>query len=73
MKLSDVACTGELLLDLMPMMFIPAAVGILESLEELKAILVPFLVISAVSTLVVMTVTGKTAELVLHHENREDK
>ena len=36
-KLSDVEVTGNLLLDLMPVMFIPAAVGIIDKIEELKA------------------------------------
>mgnify|MGYP002231230535 CR=1 FL=1 len=35
-KLSDVEVTGNLLLDLMPVMFIPAAVGIIDKIEELK-------------------------------------
>lgn len=33
LKLSDVENTGDLLLDLMPLMFIPAAVGLLERME----------------------------------------
>ena len=36
-SLSDVEVTGNLLLDLMPVMFIPAAVGIIDKIEELKA------------------------------------
>ena len=41
------------------MMFVPATVGILECANELKAVLIPFLIIIAVSTVVVMIVTGK--------------
>ena len=33
-KLSDMEVTGNLLLDLMPVMFIPAAVGIIDKIEE---------------------------------------
>lgn len=73
LKLSDVCATGDLLLDLMPLMFIPAAVGLIESVEELRAILVPFLVISVLSTLIVMTVTGKTTELILKMQKKEEK
>lgn len=73
LKLSDVENTGDLLLDLMPLMFIPAAVGLLEGMEELRAILVPFLVITFLSTLIVMTVTGKTTEFILHFQRREDR
>ncbi len=66
-KLSDVASVGELLLDLMPLMFIPAAVGLIEKTTELRAVLVPF-----AATLFVMAVTAKTAEFVLNHKNGEE-
>lgn len=72
-KLEDVSATGNLLLDLMPVMFVPAAVGLLEKYTELTAILVPFLVISAASTLIVMTVTGKVTEWILHCQKKEEK
>ena len=72
-KLEDVAATGNLLLDVMPLMFVPAAVGLLEKYKELTSILVPFVVISAVSTLIVMTVTGKTTEIILHRQKKEEK
>ncbi len=72
-KLEDVSATGNLLLDIMPLMFVPAAVGLLEKYAELTSILIPFLVISAVSTLIVMTVTGKTTEFILHCGKKEDK
>ena len=72
-KLEDVSATGNLLLDLMPLMFIPAAVGLVEKYAELTAILVPFIVISALSTLIVMTVTGKTTEIILHRQKKEEK
>ena len=48
-------------------------VGLLERMEELRAILVPFLVITFLSTLIVMTVTGKTTEFILHFQRREDR
>lgn len=72
-KLEDVSATGNLLLDFMPLMFIPAAVGLIEKYAELTSILIPFIVISIVSTLIVMTVTGKTTEFVLHLKKQEDK
>ena len=72
-KLEDVSAAGNLLLDLMPLMFVPAAVGLIEKYAELTAILIPFIVISAVSTLIVMTVTGKTTEFILHRLKKEEK
>ena len=49
-SLSDVEVTGNLLLDLMPVMFIPAAVGIIDKIEELKAIMIPMLIITFVTS-----------------------
>jgi len=69
-KLEDIEATGHFLLDIMPILFVPASVGVLESYIEIKAVLVPLAVISLVSTLTVMGVTGKVAELML---NRGEK
>lgn len=64
-SLEDVEHTGNFLLDTMPMMFIPVSVGLLERVEEMKAIWFPFLVITLISTIVVMTVTGKVSDLII--------
>ena len=72
-KLEDVSATGNLLLDMMPIMFVPAAVGLIEKYAELTAILIPFIVISALSTLIVMAVTGKTTEFILRRQKKEEK
>lgn len=50
------------LIDIMPIMFIPASVGLLDSWGLLRPILVPFLVITLVSTAVVMVAAGKTTQ-----------
>lgn len=71
--LEDVSATGNLLLDLMPLMFVPAAVGLIEKFDQLTSILVPFIVVTVVSTFVVMTVTGKTTEFILKRQKKEDK
>ena len=46
-------------------MFIPAGVGLMESWGELKAVLVPVLVITLVSTIVVMIVSGRVTQAVI--------
>lgn len=66
-KLEDVEATGNFLLDIMPILFVPAAVGLMDSFGLMKDILVPLIVIVVVSTIVVMVVTGKAAELVMNH------
>ena len=70
-SLSDVEVTGNL--DLMPVMFIPAAVGIIDKIEELKAIMIPMLIITFVTTFIVMTITGKTAEWIIKRQKKREK
>ena len=72
-SLSDVEVTGNLLLDLMPVMFIPAAVGIIDKIEELKATMIPMLIITFVTTFIVMTITGKTAEWIIKRQKKREK
>ena len=72
-SLPDVEHVGGLLLDLMPLMFIPAAVGIIEQVEELQSVLIPVLFITVATTFIVMAVTGKVTELVLKRENTRSR
>lgn len=60
------------LIDIMPLMFIPAAVGLLDSWGVLRPILVPFLVITLLSTIIVMVITGKVTQLFIKN-NRNGK
>ena len=61
----DVAEVGEFFLDTMPIMFIPASVGLIDSYDAMKAILIPLIVTCLVSTVVVMGVTGKVTEFMV--------
>lgn len=65
MKLEDIEATGNFLLDTMPIMFIPASVGLIDSYDSMKAILIPLIVTCLVSTVVVMGVTGKVTEFMV--------
>lgn len=68
-KLESVEGTGNFLMDTMTMMFIPATVGIIECISEVKAVILPFLLIIAVSTLLVMAVTGRMAQWVMGRDS----
>lgn len=63
LKLEQVKDTGKFLIEIMPLMFIPAAVGLLNSWEQLSSMVVPVCVIIVVSTFLVMIVTGKATDL----------
>ena len=65
LKVEDVSEVGDFFLDTMPLMFIPAGVGLLNSVDEAKSILVPLTVISVVSTVFVMAVTGRVAQIII--------
>lgn len=73
-KLEQVQDVADFLIEIMPMMFIPAAVGLLVSWEQLKSMLVPVVVITIVSTVVVMGVTGKVSDVLTKErpEGRKD-
>lgn len=65
LKLDKVKTTGNFLLEIMPIMFIPAAVGLLTAWAQLKVVLIPLGTITLLTTIVVMAVTGITAEFII--------
>lgn len=67
-SLDQVKETGTFLIEIMPLMFIPAAVGLLVSWESLKDIYIPIIIITILTTVVVMTVTGKVTQLMIKLE-----
>ena len=62
--------TGAFLVEIMPMMFIPAAVGLLVYWGELKRMLVPVLLTITVVTVIVMAVSGRVTQAVIRAEKR---
>lgn len=72
-KLSHVEETGRFLIEIMPLMFIPAAVGLLESWGILAPIWIPIIGITLITTVIVMIVSGKITQFVIRIENREEK
>ena len=65
LKLNAVKETSVFLIEIMPLMFIPAGVGLMESWGDLNSMLLEVVVINLVSTVLVMGVSGKVTELVL--------
>lgn len=72
-KLEQVEEAGGFLLDIMPVMFIPVTVGLIENYDLIKAVAVPLVVISAASTVIVMAVTGKASEFLVSLTGKEKK
>ena len=69
--LSAVQETGDFLIDVMPALFIPASVGIMASWDVLRSILPQVLLITVVSLVVVMAVTGRVTQRVIRHEQKK--
>ena len=61
-KPAQVKETSDFLMDVMPIMFVPASVGLMISWGLLKEILLPVLIVSVLGTLVVMIVSGKVVD-----------
>ena len=71
-KLHQVKIAADFLIDIMPVMFIPAAAGIIVVWADLQSILLPVVVITFVSTVVVMVVTGRTAQAIIRRKKRKE-
>ena len=72
-SLSDVEVTGNLLLDLMPVMFIPAGVGLMSSFSVLRPVIVPVCVITLVTVVTVMVATGRCSQWIIRREQRKEE
>lgn len=62
LKLEAIQETAKFLIDIMPLMFIPAGVGLLESWGDLEKILIPVTMIMVISTVLVMAVSGRVTQ-----------
>ena len=63
LKTSQVKEAAFFMIEIMPVMFIPAAAGLIDSWKVLQPLLLPILVITVVITIFVMVVTGKIAQM----------
>lgn len=61
-KIEQVKDTAVFLIEIMPVMFIPAGVGLVVSWNVLKPLLIPVAIITFVSFVSVAVATGRTAQ-----------
>ena len=64
LKTSQVKDAAFFLIEIMPVMFIPAAAGLIDSWGVLRPLIVPIMIITVVITVFVMVVTGKIAQMI---------
>lgn len=64
-RLEMIKDVADFILDIMPVMFIPAAVGLLVIWEDVSQYMGQILLICITTTLIVMVTTGKVTDLIL--------
>lgn len=64
-RLEDVRDTALFLIEIMPLMFIPAATGLMTSWGIIRAKLFAYLVIAVITTVLVMVVSGRVTQFFL--------
>ena len=72
-RLEWVKEAGLFLVEIMPIMFIPICVGLMDAWGNIAPIWFPLAVIIAVTTVIVMAVTGRTAESILRREKKKNE
>ena len=73
LKVSDIKETSNFLIEIMPLMFIPAGVGLMASWGELQGFLVPLLVITVSTTFIVIFVTGKVTDFMMDRKEKTSR
>lgn len=72
-KLDQVRDAGKFLIEIMPVMFIPAGVGLMSSWNVLQPVLLPVSVITVITIFTVMGVTGIVSQIIIRKSKGETK
>lgn len=63
--------TGKFLIEIMPLMFIPAAVGLLETWDVIAPAWLEYVAVTVISTWVVMIVSGRVTQFVIRRKRKD--
>ena len=69
-KIQDV---GDLLLELMPLLLVPASVSFVTALDTVQEMLLPVLIMGLAGTRLVMVITGRVAQAVIRRRKGAEK
>lgn len=72
-RLEWVKEAGLFLVEIMPVFFIPVCVGLMDSWVNIKPFWLPLVVITCLTTVIVMVVTGRTAQSILRRGKKQQK
>lgn len=71
-KIHHIKEVSKFLIDIMPVLFIPYAVGIIEQFDYLKGSWIQIIIITIVSTIITMVVTGIVSQTIIKHTRGSD-
>lgn len=72
-KLKDIEEVADWLILIMPVLFVPSAVSLMNVADELLANFFVLTIVLFVSTIVVMAVTGKVAQAMIERKEQDDE
>lgn len=72
LKQEQVREAADFLIEIMPVMFIPAAAGLLDAWPVLQAIWIPVILITVITTVLVMAVTGRVTQHMIRRKDRKE-
>lgn len=70
-KLEHVERTSDFLIEIMPLMFIPDGVGLMKSWGVLKPLIIPVVVITVISLIAVMAVSGRVSQKIIKAQEKK--
>ena len=73
LKLRQIEDVGGLLLELMPLLLVPASVSFITVLDNIQGMLLPVLIMGFVGTTVVMIVTGLVSQGIIRRGGKEKR
>ena len=71
LKLEQIEDVGNLLLELMPLLLVPASVSVLTALDAIQRMLLPVLVMGFIGTTAVMLVTGLLSQWIIRRKGEK--
>lgn len=72
LRIDDIREVSDFLIFIMPLLFIPSAVGLIDVWDELRASLTAYVTIIIAVTLIVMVATGRITQWVLQNQNEKE-
>ena len=72
LRIDDIREVSDFLIFIMPLLFIPSAVGLIDVWDELRASLTAYVTIIIAVTLIVMVATGRITQWVLQNQKEKE-